>query len=96
MAAEKQKKFRVVFQGKKSLQYMTLMARNKEEAHQLAERAQYRRHERFPLAFERLEESRKKKTITLEQFKAEVERRKRDQARYDDGELKIKSVEEAR
>jgi hypothetical protein len=103
------KRFRVTFQSKDgSRQVMGLMAADKAEAQRLAERAQYRRHERFPLTFARLEQARETgnsgqlaidprfggKALTEAWVKAETEKRKRDQARYDDGDLKIVSVEE--
>jgi hypothetical protein len=83
------KRYRIHFKSKGGDQYRKLLARSPEEAKQLAERAQFRRHERFPLTFQRLEES-----LTGEALKKEMERRKKDLARYDDGDLKIASVKE--
>lgn len=102
------KKFNVTFKGKDSLQVMSIMAKDKEEAQLLAERVQFRRHERFPLTFARLEEAASSgqpgqlaidprltgKALTEAWVKAETEKRKRDQDRYDSGELKVVSVEE--
>ena len=86
------KRYRVIFKGKQSMQTMTLLAKDADEARRLAERAQFRRHERFPLTFARLEEA---KDLPPAQMKAELEKRKRDVARYDDGDMKITKVEEA-
>jgi hypothetical protein len=83
------KRYRIHFKSKVGDQYMKLLARNPEEARKLAEEAQTRRHARFPLTFQRLEES-----LTGEALKKEIERRKKDLARYDDGDLKIASVKE--
>lgn len=104
------KTFRVTFKGKNSSQVMRLVAKDEDEARQLAERAQFRRHERFPLTFARLEQARETgnpgllaldprqagKAFTEAVVKAETERRKRDQGRYDDGELKVTKVEEVK
>ena len=103
------KTYRVTFKGKNSTQSMRLVAKDEAEARELAEQAQARRHGRFPLTFARLEQAKEtgapgllaidpKKAggaLTEAFVKAEVEKRKRDQARYDDGELKITKVEEA-
>jgi hypothetical protein len=94
--AEALTNFRVVFKGKRSQQVMTLQARNKDEARQLAERAQFRRHERFPLTFDRLNASLESGDLSKEMHKAQVQLRKRDQGRYDDGELKVVKVEEVK
>lgn len=105
------KRFRVTFKSKDgSSQRMTLLAADKAEAQRLAERAQFRRHERFPLTFARLEAAKDSgqpgqlaidprfagASLTEAWVKAETEKRKRDQARYDDGDLKITSVEEVK
>lgn len=105
------KRYRITFKSKDgSTQRMTLLANDRDEAQRLAERAQYRRHERFPLTFARLEQAAASgkpgglaidpklagKALTEAWVKAETERRKRDQARYDDGDLKISSVEEVK
>lgn len=104
------KRFKITFKGKHGLQHMTLLAKDKDEAERLAERAQHRRHERFPLTFARLDAALATgefgglaidpklggKALTEAYLKAEIEKRKKDQARYDDGELKIESVEEVK
>ena len=52
------KTFRVTLQGKDGkLVYISLQAKNAEEAERLAGEAQYRRQERFPLTFARLEQA---------------------------------------
>lgn len=103
------KTFRVTFKGKQSTQVMLLEARDADEARRLAERAQFRRHERFPLTFARLDEAAEtgkpgmlaidprlgSGALTAAWVKAETERRKRDRARYDDGDLKVVKVEAA-
>ena len=88
---ETQKRYRVTYQGKDSRQYVTLLARSPEEARQLADASQTRRHDRFPLTFARMEADPQLKGKALE---AEVEKRQRDQDRYDSGELKVVNVEE--
>jgi hypothetical protein len=90
------KSFIVHFKGKKSEQFMELQARDSGEARMLAERAQFRRHERFPLTFDRIQQAHERGDLDEKQLKAELERRKRDQGRYDDGELKIVSVKEVK
>lgn len=90
------KTFVVTFKGKSSEQQMTLQARDADEARRLAERAQFRRHERFPLTFARLDESLGRGELSKEIHRAQTELRKLDQGRYDDGELKVKSVREAK
>lgn len=85
------KRYRVTYRGKNSRQYVTLLARTPEEARQLAEASQTRRHERFPLTFARMAE-----TMSGKKLEAEVERRQRDQDRYDTGELKVEKVEEVK
>ncbi len=90
---ETQKRYRVTYKGKDSRQYVTLLARSPEEARQLADASQQRRHERFPLTFARMEAD---KNLTGKALEAEVEKRQRDQDRYDSGELKIESVEEVK
>lgn len=90
------KTFVVTFKGKASEQRMTLQARDQEEARRLAERAQFRRHDRFPLTFARLDQALEAGELSKELHRAEVELRKRDLGRYDDGELKIVSVKEAK
>jgi len=94
--SEDLKKYRVVVKGKNSRIHMTLMARSKDEAEKLAGLSEHRRHGRFPLTFDRIQQAHERGELTSEQFKAEMERRKRDQARYDDSEFKIESVEARR
>ena len=87
---------------------MMLEAKSDDEARKLAEEAQARRHARFPLTFNRLEQSLQtgemhgllaavpkgaEKEFSKQMVKAQIELRKKDQARYDDGEWKVKSVE---
>jgi hypothetical protein len=104
-----EKKFLVTFKGKEGRQHMTLLANDKEEAQRLAESYQHRRHARFPLTFARLDHALATgesgglaisplggKSLTEAAVKAEIEKRKRDQARYDSGELKVESVEEVK
>lgn len=88
---EQMKRYRVTYKGKDSRQYVTLLARSPEEARQLAEESQTRRHGRFPLTFARIEQTMKGK-----EMEREVERRQRDADRYDSGELKVASVEEVK
>jgi hypothetical protein len=83
------KRYRIHFKSKGGDQYMKLLADNPQEARALALEAQARRHARFPLTFARMEEN-----LTGEALKKEMERRKRDLARYDDDDLKIVSVKE--
>lgn len=104
------KTFRVTFKGKDSTQTMLLGAKDADEARRLAERAQFRRHERFPLTFDRLDQALETgqpgllavdprfagKALSEAWVKAEIEKRKRDQARYDDGDLKVAKVEEVK
>ena len=104
------KTFRVTFKGKDSSQTMYLDAESPEQAKLLAERAQFRRHERFPLTFARLDQALETGEagqlavdprfagagLTEAWVKAEREKRKRDEARYDSGELKIVKVEEVK
>jgi hypothetical protein len=84
------KRYRIHFKSKRGDQYMKLMARNPEEAQKLAEQAQFRRQARFPLTFQRIEQS-----LTGDALKKEMERRKRDLARYEEDDLKVASVKEA-
>lgn len=88
------KTYIIHFKSKAGDQHMELVARNEDEARLLAERAQFRRHERFPLTFARLEESLEKGDMDKAIHAAQVELRKRDQARYDDSDLKIQSIKE--
>jgi hypothetical protein len=103
-------RYRIVYKSKQGRQVMTVLADSKEDAKQQAEEAQARRHARFPLTFARLEQAKETgqpgvlaisphfagKALTQAWVKAETEKRKRDQARYDDGDLKIQSIEEVK
>ena len=110
MAKPKPKRYRITFREKTGKHlYLHLLAADKDEAQRLAERAQYRRHDRFPLTFARLEQAKETgesgglaispgmagAELTAAWVKAETEKRKRDQARYDDGTLKLIRIEEA-
>ena len=105
------KKYTVTFKGKDSIQYMSFVAKDADDARRLAERLQFRRHERFPLTFARISEaaetgkmgllaadpklaSSMSKADIKRWAERETERRKRDEARYDSGEMKIVKVEE--
>jgi hypothetical protein len=90
------KRWRIHFKSKEGDQVMTLLAATKEKAEQEALRAQYRRHERFPLTFDRIQQAHDAGSLTPDQFKAEIKRRKLDQVRYDDDTLKIVSVTEVK
>ena len=83
------KRYRIHFKSKGGDQYMKLLADNPQEARALALEAQGRRHARFPLTFARMEEN-----LSGADLKKEMERRKRDLARYDEDDLKIASVKE--
>jgi hypothetical protein len=97
--------YEVVFKGKNSRQYMTLTAKDSDEAKRLAKQQQARRHMRFPLTFARLDQALETGEMGLlaasvrkpspDELKAwhsrQTELRKRDQARYDDDELKLES-----
>jgi hypothetical protein len=89
------KRWRIHFKSKDGDQVMTLLAETKEKAEQEALRAQYRRQERFPLTFDRIQQAHDKGELTPDQFKAEIERRKKDAGRYDKG-LKIASITEVK
>lgn len=90
------KRYRVTFQGKNSRQHVTLQATNPEDAETKALYDHFRRQGRFDLTFDRLQKAHDDGTLTPELFKAEMEKRKRDQGRYESGELKIVSVEEVK
>ena len=105
------KRFRVTYKSKSGeVQRVTLLAASEDEAKQLADEAQSRRHARFPLTFARLDEAKETgqpgllaidarlggEALTEAWVKAETEKRKRDQARYDDGDLKVVKVEEVK
>lgn len=101
------KRWRVTMKGKDgALVFVHVRAKDKETATSEAERSQYRREERFPLTFARLEQAKETgdagllavpqgmggKALSEAWVKAETERRKRDQDRYG---LKVMKVEEA-
>lgn len=104
----KTRRYRITFKEKSGRPlYLHLLAADKDEAQRLAERAQHRRHERFPLTFARLDQALETgnagqlavgasagQELTEAWVKAEIEKRKRDQARYDDGTLKLVKIEE--
>lgn len=92
---ESLKTYRVTI-GKTKPQFMTLQARSKDEARQLAERAQYRRLDRFPLTFARLDASLDAGDMDKAMHKAQTELRKRDQDRYDGAESRVVKVEEVK
>lgn len=102
------KTYRVTFKDKSGgLLYMSLQAKDKEDAQKQAERSQYQREARFPLTFARLEQAAATgnagglaidpryggKALTEAWVKAETEKRKADQDRYDKGFTVVK-VEE--
>jgi hypothetical protein len=91
------KRFRGVFKAKDGSEIrMTVLADSKEEAQRELERAQFRREERFSLTFDRVQQAHDRGDLSKEQFKAEMEKRKADQARYDGAGLKLASVEEVK
>lgn len=99
-------RYRITFKDKTGQAlYLSLTAKDKLEAHRLALVAQRRRHARFPLTFYRLELAADtgrtgqlavdpRTDFTQAWVKAEVEKRKRDQGRYDDDEFKLIRIEE--
>lgn len=102
--------FRVTLKGNDGkLVYMRLLAKNAEEAEQLAQEYQYRRKARFPLTFERLAQAADSgkpgqlaigpqhggAALTEAWVKAETEKRKRDAGRYEKP-FKVMKVEEAK
>lgn len=104
------KLFLVTVKGKDSTQFVRVAAKDADEAKQIVEESNQRRHSRFELTFDRLAQAKETgrpgmlaidprfagTALTDAWVKAETELRKRDQARYDDGELKITKVEEAK
>ncbi len=88
------KRYTAHFKSKDGHQYVSLLADSKEEAEKEAKLHQSRRHLRFPLTFDRIQAAHDAGDLTSDQFKAEILRRKRDQARYDDDALKLVSVKE--
>jgi hypothetical protein len=91
------KRFRAIFKAKDgSEQRMTLYAADKETATRDAERAQFRREERFNLTFDRLQQAHDAGTLTKDLFASEMEKRQRDQERYDGGGMKLAKVEEVK
>lgn len=102
------KRFRATVKFKDgSVQRVTLLAKDKDEAKVLVERQQYRRVERGPLTFARLSEAAETgkpgqlaidprfsgAALTEAWVKAETERRKADLGRYDTG-FTIYKIEE--
>jgi hypothetical protein len=94
--AEQLKRYRVVFGPKGAIQHVTLYARNKPEAEQLAVAHQQRRQSRFPLTFARLEQgvdfTQPGRKMSAADIKAEMERRNQDQDRYEKGKVEILEV----
>jgi hypothetical protein len=103
------KRYRVTYKSKDgSAQYVTVLAKDAQDAKAQADAHQSRRHARFPLTFARLEQAKETgqpgmlaispkfggAALTEAWVKAETERRKVDQARYDDNNLKVTSVKE--
>lgn len=85
------KRWRIHFKSPGGDQVMTLLADTKAEAEREAQRAQYRRQERFPLTFDRMEQN-----LTGKALEAEMEKRKRDLERYEKGNLKVASIREVK
>jgi len=85
------KRWRIHFKSPGGDQVMTLLAETKADAEREAKRAQYRRHERFPLTFARMEQN-----LTGKALEAEMEKRKRDLERYDRDNLRIESIKEVK
>lgn len=105
-----EKRFRVTFKGPDgSRVHITLMAESREAAERLAQKAQFRREERFPLTFQRLEHTAATgepgmlaidprfagAALTEAWVKAETEKRKADQDRYVKG-FTVESVKEVK
>jgi hypothetical protein len=105
------KRYRVTYKSKDgSVQYVTVLAKDADDAKAQADASQARRHARFPLTFARLEQAKETgqtgmlaidpkfggTALTEAWVKAETERRKVDQARYDNNDLKIVSVGEVK
>lgn len=91
------KKFRATFKAKDGSEIrMTVLADTKDEAQREVERAQFRREERFDLTFDRMQQAHERGDLSKEQYKAELERRQRDQARYEGKGLSLVKVEEAK
>lgn len=104
------RQFNVVIEAKDgSRQYVSFQAKDRDDARRVAERLIFQREQRFQLTFDRLEQARETgeagmlavdprlqgKALTEAWVKGELERRKRDQARYEAG-LSVKKVEEAK
>jgi hypothetical protein len=104
------KKYNVILKAKDgSRQHMSFMAKDKADAKLMAERLSFRRESRFDLTFARLEEAKETgkpgmlaidprmtgKALTEAWVKAETEKRKKDQARYEAG-FTIEKIEEAK
>ena len=85
------KRWRITFKSPGGGQVMTLLADTRAEAEQEALRAQYRRQERFPLTFDRMNQN-----LSGKALEAEMEKRKRDLERYEKANLKIDKIEEVK
>jgi hypothetical protein len=91
------KKYRATFEGKDgSMQRVTLRAESKEAAEKAVLHQQYRREERFNLTFDRLQQAHKSGTLTKEMYASELEKRQRDQARYEGKGMTLKKLEEVK
>lgn len=91
------KRFRGIFKAKDGSRIrMVVLADTREEAQRELERAQFRREERFNLTFDRLQQAHDRGDLSKDKFKVELERRQRDQARYEGAGLKLEKVEEVK
>lgn len=99
------KRYRIHYKSKAGDQYVTLLARNRQEAEVLANSYQQRRAGRYDVTMQNLEEgSGHFGGMSKDQLKAELERRKLDFSRYDivsgdsvgvaDAPLKVESIKE--
>lgn len=77
------KRFRLTYKSKAGFQYVTLLARNKGEAEVLGSTHQASRARRYDITHQRIAAALEAGDLTKEQHAAELERRKRDFARYD-------------
>jgi hypothetical protein len=94
---DQMKKYRAILKAKDgSVQRVTLRAENREAAETAVLFQQFRREERFNLTFDRLQQAHDAGTLTPEQFKAEMEKRKQDQARYEGSGFKLEKIEEVK
>jgi hypothetical protein len=91
------KKYRATFEAKDgSVQRVTLRAENRDAAEKAVLHHQYRREDRFDLTFDRMQQAHERGDLTKEQYAAEMERRKQDQARYDGKGMTLKKLEEVK